>query len=96
MCFSPLSRSRALASIMALMMMIMMMIIMMITMMMMMMMISSRSRVLASIMARVTGGGDQGVVVDKLLSYSSSVAAEETQLKLLKNVLGTQVRTRTI
>ena len=59
-------------------------------------MISSRSRVLASIMARVTGGGDQGVVVDKLLSYSSSVAAEETQLKLLKNVLGTQVRTRTI
>ena len=42
-------------------------------------------------MARVTGGG-AGVSVDKIVKFSSTVSQEEAQLKLLKNVLGTQVR----
>ena len=52
-----------------------------------------RSRVLVSIMVRVTGGG-AGVSVDKIVKFSNTVSSEETQLKFLKNVLGTQVRNR--
>ena len=52
-----------------------------------------RSRVLVSIMVRVTGGG-AGVSVDKIVKFSNTVSSEETQLKSLKNVLGTQVRNK--
>lgn len=54
-----------------------------------------RSRVLVSIMARVTGAG-AGVGVDKIVKFSNTVSAEETQLKSLKNVLGTQGTLRPI
>lgn len=54
-----------------------------------------RSRVLVSIMARVTGGG-AGVSVDKIVKFSSTVSSEEAQLKFLKNVLGTQGTLRPI
>ena len=50
---------------------------------------------LVSIMARVTGGG-AGVSVDKIVKFSSTVSQEEAQLKLLKNVLGTQVSAKII
>ena len=52
-----------------------------------------RSRVLVAIMVRVTGGG-AGVSVDKIVKFSNTVSSEETQLKSLKNVLGTQVSNR--
>lgn len=59
---------------------------------------TDRCTVLLDILARVTGGEEEGCRVDaeKVVPYTTTVTAEEEQLKELKNVLGTQGTLRPI
>ena len=52
-----------------------------------------RCRVLVDILAAVTGGERENslVNVEKIIEFTQTVQSEESQLKSLKNVLGTQV-----
>ena len=43
------------------------------------------------ILAAVTGGENSLINVDKIIEYTQTVQSEESQLKSLKDVLGTQV-----
>ena len=46
---------------------------------------------LVDILATVTGGENSLVNVDKIIKFTQTVQSEESQLKSLKDVLGTQV-----
>lgn len=57
---------------------------------------TDRCRVLVDILASVTGGENSLVNVDKIVNLTHTVESEESQLKSLKNVLGTQGTLRPI
>jgi len=57
---------------------------------------TDRCRVLVDILAAVTGGENSLINVDKIIQYTQTVQAEESQLKSLKDVLGTQGTLRPI
>jgi len=57
---------------------------------------TDRCRVLVDILATVTQGENNLVNVDKIIKYTQTVQSEETQLKSLKDVLGTQGTLRPI
>jgi len=57
---------------------------------------TDRCRVLVDILAAVTGGENSLINVDKIIQYTQTVQSEESQLKSLKDVLGTQGTLRPI
>jgi len=57
---------------------------------------TDRCRVLVDILATVTGGENSLVNVDKIIKFTQTVQSEESQLKSLKDVLGTQGTLRPI
>jgi len=57
---------------------------------------TDRCQVLVDILASVTGGENSLVNVEKIVKFTQTVQSEESQLKSLKNVLGTQGTLRPI
>jgi maternal-effect protein exuperantia len=57
---------------------------------------TDRCRVLVDILATVTQGNNSLVNVDKIIKFTQTVQSEESQLKSLKDVLGTQGTLRPI